>query len=99
MIGLYIFGAGVSRGKLLKLRFAFPNVVFILIDPSYDIATLDPSFPVLIELGSLCDPGPGPSTFFGLKWSLLRTLELNLVPKENIGVVLTSLTLYAPGPS
>jgi len=47
LIGLYIFGAGVSYGKLLKFLSAFPKVV--LEKHSSECV----GFPVLIELGSL----------------------------------------------
>jgi hypothetical protein len=46
------------------------------------ISLLELYFPVLIELGTLYAPGPGPSTLVGFKWSLFLIEELNLVPKE-----------------
>jgi len=71
----------MSFGRFEKLRPPFPNVLCL----NASICESD-RFPVLTELGSLYDPGPGPSTFLGLRWSLLLTLELNLVPNENMGV-------------
>jgi hypothetical protein len=55
-------------------------------------------FPVFTQLGSLYAPGPGPSTFLGLRWSLLLMLELNLEPNEKIGPCLGAVIVYAPGP-
>jgi len=46
------------------------------------ISLFELCFPVLMPLGNLYAPGPGPSTLVGLKWSLFLIEELNLVPKE-----------------
>ena len=82
----------MSNGKSLKARAAFPKVVVILIEPSVDMAVRCFAS-LLMELGSLCDPGPGPSTLAGRKWSLFLTLELNRVPNEKTGVVLPYFAL------
>lgn len=84
---------GVSFGKLLKFLWALPNVDFFIASMCESVL-----FPVFTELGNLYAPGPGPSTFFGLRWSLFLMLELNLDPNEKIGPALAYVIVYAPGP-
>lgn len=86
IIFLYWFGAGVSFGRSDQSLSALPNVVFLR------------GFPAFTELGSSYEPGPGPSFFLGLRWSLLRTSESKREPSEKQGAVVLSLIVYVVGP-
>ena len=91
--GLYLLGAGVSFGKSMNCLPDVPKVVLLLqwiLSAVLDSTLTDP--------GILYAPGPGPSTLVGLKWSLFRIEELNLVPNEKIGAPLAYFALYVPGP-
>ena len=81
MIFLYWLGAGVSLGRSDQSLSAFPKVVFLS------------GLAALTELGSSYDPGPGPSFFLGLRWSLLRTSESNRDPSEKQGAAVLALTV------
>ena len=83
MIFLYWLGAGESLGRSDQSLKAYPKVVFL---GCLALATLT-------ELGSSYDPGPGPSFFLGLRWSLLRTSESKRDPSEKHGAAVLALTV------